>query len=158
MFRLADSTCHPQSCNFGVLALCQSEVRLFLSLFLFLFGFFFSKVCFFPHSVQFHQYDGNPSPVTPGFPPFSNYPVLLSPIRISQTSSKADCEELVVGALIQSSSLTTIQQIHNTVAWESRITCFCVCVAFLLLTVKCNLLVSIANSMICSDIWHKYHE
>ena len=74
------------------------------------------------------------------------------PIRISQTSSKADCEELVVGALIQSSSLSTIQQSKKTQQT------LCVCVAFLLLTVKCNLLVSIGNSMICSDVWHKYHE
>ena len=74
------------------------------------------------------------------------------PIRTSQTSSKADCEELVVGALIQSSSLSTIQQSKKT-----QQTLY-VCVAFLLRTVKCNLLVSIGNSMICSDVWHKYHE
>ena len=39
-----------------------------------------------------HQYDGNPSLGIPGFRPFSkNYNALLSRIRISQTSSKADC-------------------------------------------------------------------
>ena len=60
----------------------------------------------FGYFCRLHQYNGNPSPGIPGFRPFSkNYPELLSPIQISQTSSKADCEGLVLGALIQSSSL-----------------------------------------------------
>ena len=119
-------------------------------------------VFFFRHCVQLYQYDGNPSPGILGFVLFLKItPYCSSPIRISQTSSKADCEELVVGALFSRLHLVLYGSPTNTqqilCVWEPRITCFCVCVAFLLLTVKCNLLVSIGNSMICNDIWHKYH-
>ena len=116
MFRLADilqiAAVTPSVVIFLFLLYVSQMFGYFCLRFCFFLVSFLAKyVFFFRHCVQLYQYDGNPSPGILGFVLFLKITLYCSsPIRISQKSSKADCEELVVGALIQSSSLSTIQQ------------------------------------------------